>query len=58
MALLQSGKPNKIIAYDLDITEATVKVHMRNIMRKLKLTNRTQVAAWSVIRSERPLKGR
>ena len=41
---LQKGKPNKIIAYALSISESTVKVHMRNIMRKLHATNRTQVA--------------
>lgn len=41
---LRMGKPNKIIAFELDITESTVKVHIRNIMRKLSATNRTQVA--------------
>lgn len=41
---LREGKPNKIIAYELDMRESTVKVHIRNLMRKLKATNRTQVA--------------
>ena len=41
---LQRGQPNKLIAYDLHMSESTVKVHMRNIMRKLGATNRTQVA--------------
>jgi DNA-binding NarL/FixJ family response regulator len=41
---LRHGKPNKIIAYELKITESTVKVHIRNIMKKLRATNRTQVA--------------
>ena len=41
---LSQGKPNKIIAYELDMQESTVKVHIRNIMRKLKATNRTEVA--------------
>jgi DNA-binding NarL/FixJ family response regulator len=41
---LKDGKPNKIIAYELDICESTVKVHMRQIMRKLSATNRTQAA--------------
>jgi len=40
---LQEGKPNKIIAYELGMAEATVKVHIRIIMRKLKARNRTQV---------------
>jgi DNA-binding NarL/FixJ family response regulator len=42
--LLREGKPNKIIAYELRMSESTVKVHVRNIMRKLGATNRTQVA--------------
>jgi DNA-binding NarL/FixJ family response regulator len=41
---LREGKPNKIIAYELNMRESTVKVHIRNIMRKLRATNRTQVA--------------
>ena len=35
---------NKLIAYELDMCESTVKVHIRNIMKKLKATNRTEVA--------------
>lgn len=41
---LCNGKPNKIIAYELNMCESTVKVHVRNIMKKLKAKNRTQVA--------------
>jgi DNA-binding NarL/FixJ family response regulator len=41
---LQRGKANKIIAYELGMSESTVKVHIRNIMRKMGATNRTQVA--------------
>jgi DNA-binding NarL/FixJ family response regulator len=44
MGRLKDGKPNKIIAYELDICESTVKVHMRHIMGKLSATNRTQAA--------------
>jgi len=44
LQLLRQGKPNKIIAFELEISESTVKVHVRNIMRKLRATNRTQVA--------------
>ena len=39
--LLQKGKANKFIAYQIGIHESTVKVHVRNIMRKLHATNRT-----------------
>ncbi|MDI6025824.1 response regulator transcription factor [Corticibacterium sp. UT-5YL-CI-8] len=40
---LRKGKANKIIAFDLDLRQSTVKVHIRNIMKKLKATNRTEV---------------
>jgi DNA-binding NarL/FixJ family response regulator len=39
-----SGLMNKQIAFELGIAEATVKVHMTAIMRKLKVRNRTQAA--------------
>ncbi len=42
--LLAAGMLNKQIAWDLGITEATVKVHMSTILRKLNVQNRTQVA--------------
>ena len=41
---IQQGKPNKIIAYELNMCESTVKVHVRSIMKKLKAKNRTEVA--------------
>lgn len=41
---LRRGKANKIIAYELKLRESTVKVHIRNIMKKLKASNRTEVA--------------
>jgi len=41
---LQQGKPNKVIAFELSMAESTVKVHVRQIMKKLHATNRTQVA--------------
>ena len=41
---LRKGKPNKIIAYELNMCESTVKVHVRNLMKKLNATNRTQIA--------------
>lgn len=40
---LTRGKPNKIIAYELNLCESTVKVHIRNIMKKLNARNRTEV---------------
>jgi DNA-binding NarL/FixJ family response regulator len=41
---IQQGKSNKVMAYDLNMCESTVKVHVRNIMKKLKAKNRTEVA--------------
>jgi two-component system, NarL family, nitrate/nitrite response regulator NarL len=44
------GAPNKVIAYQLNITEATVKVHVKAILRKIQVKNRTQAAIWAVNR--------
>lgn len=44
LASLRQGQSNKRIAYDLKMSESTVKVHVRNIMKKLKARNRTEVA--------------
>jgi DNA-binding NarL/FixJ family response regulator len=44
LALLKQGKPNKLIAHELNVSESTVKVHVRNTMRKTGTTNRTEVA--------------
>ena len=41
---IRQGKSNKVIAYELNINESTVKVHVRNIMKKLKAKNRTDAA--------------
>lgn len=43
-SLLSQGLGNKLIARQLSMTEATVKVHVRQIMRKLGAANRTQAA--------------
>src|SRR5580693_7596593 len=42
--LLREGKPNKLIAARLDMQESTVKVHVRNILKKLNAANRTHAA--------------
>jgi two-component system, NarL family, nitrate/nitrite response regulator NarL len=43
LTLLRQGKPNKVIAAGLNMQESTVKVHMRNIMRKLQVNSRLEV---------------
>lgn len=40
---LWRGSSNKMIAYELSMCESTVKVHIRHIMKKLNVSNRTQV---------------
>lgn len=42
LSLLARGQSNKQIAYELDVTNTTVKAHVTAILRKLKVTNRTQ----------------
>ena len=42
LKLLQDGMLNKQIAYDLNVTEATVKAHISAIFRKLGVNTRTQ----------------
>jgi DNA-binding NarL/FixJ family response regulator len=44
IALIGLGLKNKEIAYELNISENTVHAHIRNILRKYKLRNRTQIA--------------
>jgi two-component system nitrate/nitrite response regulator NarL len=45
---LVRGHANKVIARSCDITEATVKVHMKSILRKIQVENRTQAAVWAL----------
>lgn len=47
LSCLREGAPNKIIARKLDITEATIKVHIKSILRKIGVANRTQAAMWA-----------
>tara|TARA_R110000772_G_scaffold161712_3_gene272831 strand:- start:818 stop:1552 length:735 start_codon:yes stop_codon:yes gene_type:complete len=42
------GYPNKVVSRQLKISEATVKVHVKAILRKLGVQNRTQAAIWAV----------
>jgi len=41
---LHDGKPNKLIARELGLSQSTVKVHMRSVFRKLGVQNRTEAA--------------
>lgn len=44
--LIATGKSNKLVARELDITEGTVKVHVKNLLRKLNLRSRLEAAIW------------
>ncbi|MGH9759482.1 MAG: helix-turn-helix domain-containing protein, partial [Blastocatellia bacterium] len=44
LEFLQRGMANKAIAYRLNMSSSTVKVHVHNIMVKLNARNRTEVA--------------
>jgi two-component system, NarL family, nitrate/nitrite response regulator NarL len=44
---LMEGETNKVIARKLDIAEATIKIHVKSILRKLRAKNRTQAALWA-----------
>jgi len=45
---LANGQSNKAIAKNLEIAEATVKVHVKRILRKAHVLNRTQAALWGI----------
>jgi two-component system nitrate/nitrite response regulator NarL len=47
---LVSGDANKAMARRLGITETMVKLHIKTILRKLNVVNRTQAAIWAVVR--------
>jgi two-component system nitrate/nitrite response regulator NarL len=48
--LIAKGYSNKLIARELDITEGTVKVHVKHILKKLHLRSRLEVAVWVTTR--------
>lgn len=45
---LTLGLANKVVSRRLSISEATVKVHVKAILRKLRVANRTQAAIWAI----------
>jgi two-component system, NarL family, nitrate/nitrite response regulator NarL len=48
ISYLVAGHSNKAIARQLGITEATVKVHLKSVQRKIRVDNRTQAAIWAL----------
>lgn len=47
LTLVAAGRSNKLIARELDVAVGTVKVHIKNLMKKLGLKNRVEVALWA-----------
>ncbi len=45
---ISGGLSNKLIGRELDIAEGTVKVHVKHILRKLKMRSRVEAAVWAV----------
>ncbi|HFC53610.1 MAG TPA: two-component system response regulator NarL [Gammaproteobacteria bacterium] len=48
LELIAKGLSNKLIARELDITEGTVKVHVKHMLKKLNLHSRLEAAVWVV----------
>lgn len=46
LKLLAQGLANKVIARKLSITESTVKVHVKHLLKKMKLKSRVETAVW------------
>lgn len=46
LKLIAQGLPNKMIARKLMITESTVKVHVKHLLKKMKLKSRVEAAVW------------
>jgi len=48
LGCLVDGSPNKVIARKVEMAEATVKVHVKAILRKIGVKNRTEAAIWAI----------
>ena len=54
LALIARGMSNKLIAREFGISDGTVKIHVKNLLRKFKLRSRLELAAW-VFQSAQPI---
>jgi two-component system nitrate/nitrite response regulator NarL len=48
LSLIAKGRSNKLIARELDISDGTVKVHVKHLLKKLNLRSRVEAAVWMV----------
>jgi two-component system nitrate/nitrite response regulator NarL len=52
LRLIAKGCSNKLIARELDLSVGTVKVHVKHVLKKLRLKSRVEAAVW-VVSSQR-----
>ena len=50
LTLIAKGLSNKLIARELDISDGTVKVHVKHLLKKLGLRSRVEAAVWMINR--------
>jgi two-component system nitrate/nitrite response regulator NarL len=55
LSCLVNGESNKHIARGMGVAEATVKTHIKAILRKIRVKNRTQAAMWAYTNLPRPV---
>ena len=48
LKLISKGLSNKLIARELDISDGTVKVHVKHLLKKMELKSRVEAAVWMV----------
>lgn len=48
LSRLAHGRPNKVIANEMHISEGTVKVHIKAVFKKIRVRNRTEAAVWAL----------
>ena len=53
LTYIATGKSNKLIARELGITEGTVKVHVKHLLKKLNFKSRVEAAVWAVGKTQR-----
>ncbi len=48
IGLIAQGKPNKVIAFELDLKQGTIKEYLFRIFKKVGVSNRTELAIWAL----------
>ena len=54
LRLVMDGKSNKVVGRQLGISDGTVKVHMKHILKKLQLRTRVEAAVWAIKNLDAP----